>query len=139
MAPFASLSFSGNWLAARAPRRICLVKLGRVRCRARLTFGCGFKIHTLYQPPKKWTTVYVGSRPATRSDDNRREIVLRNLDDFISKLRQLLGQRCLASHRRHACWCALPANSVTINRSSKSKASSIVLARSRVTAASNVA
>jgi hypothetical protein len=46
IAPWASLSFSGNWLAARTPQRICLAKLGRVRCRARLTFRCGFTIPT---------------------------------------------------------------------------------------------
>lgn len=36
MVPWASLSFAGNWLLARTPWRICLVKLGRVRCSARL-------------------------------------------------------------------------------------------------------
>jgi hypothetical protein len=34
MTSWASLGFSGNWLAARTPRQICSVKLSRVHCRA---------------------------------------------------------------------------------------------------------
>ncbi len=59
MVPWASLSCSGNWLTARTPWRICLVKLGWVRCSARLITGCGFTIPT--RKPSSCLTRRMGS------------------------------------------------------------------------------